>query len=441
MRGRILALGLLTVGCASELATSARTDELPTFKRKLEAAQQLTPPKLDSDQLREVAQVVASRELVTARARDAEARVVEVTECVSPLEDALSTLSERRDSAGALAVQVLIDARRFDGELGELSQQHASDKQDDWRAVGLRASVAPSDGKLRLAGFVDPDLRVRRAALRAAKDARSPSEVTALLEAARLDPDRVSRRFALEAIAAIAERDSLARLRELWPAADEQERLEITKVWASDRGFAAGGEQQLGWVLSTQSGTPQLSAAATLLRKQAQPLEGLAEEVLATAIASGPVEESRHALAVTPATPKVTSAVQAAAKDKDESRAVAAAIVLSRSTPDRTIAVKRLKELRASSDAAIAAAASFALAATGEPDAVKWVDSQLSAKDPERRLQAGVVKYADGNDVTAVSKAAGLLADSDASVRVRFACWALRDERPPLDYLRSQLRP
>lgn len=436
-----MVLGFLTIGCASELATSARLDGLPTFKRKLEAAQRATPPKLDGEQLREVAQVVASRELVNARGRDAEARVVETAECVAPLEEALSTLAERRDSAGALALQVLIDASRFDGDLDELSRQHATDKQDDWRAVGLRASVAPADVELRGAGFIDPDLRVRRAALRAAKDARVTADLPELFEVARLDPDRVSRRLALEAIGAIGDADSVARLRELWTAGDETERLAIAKVWSSQRGFAAGGERQLGWILSTQSGLPQVSAAATLLHKQTQPLASVAEQVLVTAIESGPVEESRHALQVAPTTPKVTSAIQTAAKDKDEARSVAAATVLSRSKADSVLAVKRLTELRGSSDQDVSTAAWFALAVTGDPEATRWIEGQLAAKDPERRLLAGIAEYADGSDAKAVSRAAALLADPDASVRVRFACWALREERGRFDYFHSQLRP
>lgn len=441
MRGRIWALGFLTVGCASELATSARVDELSTFKRKLEAAQQAKPPKLDADQLREVAQVVASRELVTARDREAEARVVEVAPCAGPLEDALSTLAERRDSVGALAVQVLIDADRFDGELPELSRSHASDKQDAWRAVGLRASVAATDGKIRLRGFLDPDLRVRRAALRAARDASVASDLPGLFEAARLDPDRVSRRFALDALGAIAEADYLARLREIWVSGDEADRLEIAKIWASEKAFAAGGERQLAWVLSTQSGKPQLSAAAALLRRGASEVAGVAEDVLVTAIESGPVEESRHALDVAPSTPKVIAATQTATKNKDDARAVGAAIALTRSKPDVALATKRLKELRSSSDAEVATAAAFGLVAVSDPAAVQWLDSQLTAKDPERRFAAGVAKLSDGTDVEAVSKAATLLADSDASVRVRFACWALRDERPAFDYFHPPGRP
>lgn len=426
------------MGCASELATSARTDDLATFKRKLDAARQASPPKPDAEQLREVAQVVASRELVTARAAVAEASVVEVATCASPLEGALSRLSERRDPVGALATQVLIDAGHFDGDLDELVELYASHVQDDWRAVGLRAAVARVEDARRIKGFLDPDLRVRRAALRASKDARSPGDLPHLFEAARLDPDRVSRRFALEAIGEFGSGADVSRLRELWTAGDEAERLVLVDVWVRNRAVEA--ERQLTWVLSSQTGLPRLSAAAALLRRQAVEVRQWAEEVLTSAVESGPVEESRHALEVAPRTPKIEAAIRAAAKDKDEGRAIGAAIALSQSKVDAAVAVKRLKELRASPNGEVANAATFALAVAGEPDANKWVDDQLTAKDPERRLAAGFVKLAKGGDGQ-VSKAATLLADPDALVRLRFACWALRDELPKFDYFSARVRP
>lgn len=433
-------MGLVAIGCASELAKSARTEDLAAFKSKLDAARKESSG-LDLDSLREVAIAVAGRELVTAKERAAEARVLEVAACAGPLEEPLTMLGERGGVAGALALQVLIDAHRRDDELEQLSRDYGKDKRDDWRAVGLRAAVAPGDVALRAGGFVDPDLRVRRAALRAAKDAHTKADAGGLFEAARLDPDRTSREFALTALGSIADGDSLVRLRELWSGADEQERLEITKVWSSDAAFAIGGEEQLSWVLASQTGVPQLAAAVTLLERRTQPVAASAEELLATTISSGPIEEARYAMSVAPASPKVTKALGDAVKDKDEAKAVAAAVALARVASDSPAAMARLRELRRSTEPRWADAASFALAASGDRDARAWLDAQLSAKDPERRLTAGLVRFGDGSDTAAVNAAAPLLADPDASVRLRFACWALRDERPEFDYLNSQVRP
>src|SRR5690606_37672390 len=134
------------------------------------------------------------------------------------------------------------------------------------------------------------------------------------------------------------------------------------------------------------------------------------------------------------------AAIRTAAKNTDEARAVGAAIALTKSKSDASAAVKRLKELRGSPNVEVANAATFALAVVGEREANKWVDDQLTAKDPERRLAAGFVKLAKGGD-DQVSRAATLLADSDASVRPRFACWALREELPEFDYFRGRARP
>lgn len=436
----LVAVGLVAIGCVSELANSARTEDLGAFKTKLDAARK-EAPGIDLDALREVAVAVAGRELVTAKDRAAEARVLDVANCAGPLEESLATLGERGGVAGALALQVLIDAHRRDDDLEQLSRDFGKDERDDWRAVGLRAAVAPGDFALRAGGFIDPDLRVRRAALRAAKDARAKADAGGLFEAARLDPDRTSRVFALTALGSIADGESVSRLRELWAGADEQERLEITKVWSSDAAFAAGGEEQLSWVLASQTGVPQLAAAVTLTKRRTQPVAASAEELLATAITSGPIEEARYAMSVAPASAKVTKALGDAIKDKDEAKAIAAAVALTRVESGREAASARLRELRRSTNQRWADAASFALAASGDREARVWLDTQLFAKDPERRLTAGLVRFGDGSDTAAVSATAPLLADPDASVRVRFACWALRDERPEFDYLNSQVRP
>lgn len=440
MNARIWAVGLVAIGCASELANSARTDDLAAFKTKLETARKATPG-VDLDALREVAVAVAGRELVTAKDQAAEARVLEVAECAGPLEEPLETLGERGGVVGALALQVLIDAHRRDDDLEQLKRDHAQAKQDDWRAVGLRAATAAGDAPLRAGGFIDPDLRVRRAALRAAKDAHAPADVAGLLEVARLDPDRTSRAFALAALAALADADSMVQLRELWGAADEQERLEITKVWSSEAAFAVGGEEQLSWVLASQTGVPQLAAAVTLASRRTEPVAQSADDLLATAITSGPIEEARYAMTYAPASSKVTKALGDAVEDKDEAKAVAAAVALVRVESGKEPALARLRELRRSNEPRWADAAGFALAASGDREARAWLDAQLTAKDPERRLIAGLVRLGDGSDATAVGAAATLLADPDASVRVRFACWALRNERPALDYLNSQVRP
>lgn len=436
---REFALGLMLVGCASELASSARLDDLGTFKRKLEtAARSAEPEELDLATLREVAQSVASRELVTSRGSTAVSRVLEVSTCTPSLEDALASVAESHGEAGALAHQLLIDAGHRDDELERLCDQFASDERPAWRAVGLRAAVASGQVQLRAKGILDPDLRVRRAALRAALDARSAADLPALTEAARLDPDRVCRGFALEAIGQIGDELAIARLRELWAQADERERMDIVRIWA--RAYAQGGHQQLGWVLSTQTGLARLAAASAVADK-AVPEGAWGDDLLVAAIVSGPREEMRYVAEHAPKTARVKAALEEALQAKDESKAGWAAVALLRSNPKHERALVRLRALKLSAEQTIADMARFNLAALGEPDALSWVLAQAKAKEGERRLMAGLVIWADGSRTMAPALVAPLLADSDASVRTRFACRVLGGNAPEVDYFQSQVRP
>lgn len=433
-------MGLMLAGCASELATSARVDELGVFRRKLQSAAKNNEPEvIDQNTLRDVAEVVASRELVTAKGRDAEARVVELAACAPALEEPLESVSEAEGAASALAIQVLLDGRVWDGDPEELVRRYSADPRDDWRAVGLRAAVSPEHAATRAKGFLDADLRVRRAALKAAFDAKSARDLPGLFEAARLDPDRTCRALALGAIGAIGDADVLRRLRELWPSQDERDRGELASVWSRDVAFRAGGEQQLEWVLGSQHGIPQLIAAIALVSRGPERVRDWASQVLVTAIDSGTNDETRYAAAHAPRTKQVNEALSRLARSKDETRAVWGAIASLR--PGDAQALSRMRVYADSKVPAVSEAARYALAAVGDEPARSQLKSQLNHAEPEQRFEAAVVLLGDGSDVASVRQVAGVLADPSASVRTRFACWVLRDERPGFDHFHSHVRP
>ncbi len=428
------------VGCASELANSARVDELGTFRRKLESsAKQGEPKPLDTDLLLEVAKVVASRELVTSPLRDAERRVVEVADCASQLQAPLEVLAERGGAPGAIAVQVLIDADAWDGDLNDLVGRYSSDKRDEWRAVGLRSANQPGHAALRARGFLDADLRVRRAALRASRDAHEKADLSELLEVARLDPDRTSRRLALEAIGATADAEAVRRLRELWPQRDEEERLEITRVWSQEAVYAVGGEEQLAWAVSTQAGLPQLKAAVVLLGNGSAAMSTWAEGVLVEALESGTTEETRYAAEYAPRTKRVNTALSKLAASGDETRALWGAIALVRAGNEN--GVTRLRRHVDSTIPEVSDAAGYTLGRHGDAKTVEWLDAQIANPKAERRFTAAVVRFGDGATQAGLDRSALMLADTDASVRTRFACWLLSNPRPAFDYFHSQLRP
>lgn len=424
MRGRIWALGLLLVGCSSELAQSARVDQLGEFRRKLEsAASERKPEAIDADALREVAAAVASRELKTNKGRDAELRVVEVAACAKSLRTALEDAAERGGAAGALAVQVLVDADSWCGDLEDLVERYADDKRDEWRAVGFRAATEADQSTLRTQAFLDADLRVRRAALRAAKDAQSDADLAHLAEVARLDPDPVSRRLALEVIATSGKAPFIDNLRELWHQRDDSERLDIVAAWQHERAFAAGGERQLNWVMSTQSGLPKLAAAVALLTHRAGPVTTWAEDVMVEALESGTTEEARYIFEHAPRTERIKKAFKEIAVSEEEGRSLWSAKALVGERDKDGIVV--LKKLAKSPNSEVADEARYTLAAVGERDALQWLDSELSNDDPERRLKAATTRVGRFTNQAALEKAAPTLADSDASVRTRFACWIL----------------
>jgi hypothetical protein len=426
MRGRIWALGLLLVGCSSELAQSARVDQLGEFRRKLEsAASDGKPEPIDAKALREVAVAVASRELKTNTGRDAELRVVEVAACATSLRSALEHTAERGGAAGALAVSVLIDADSWCGDLDDLVERYADDKRDEWRAVGVRAAASPAQSTLRAKGFLDPDLRVRRAALRAAKDARAEADLSHLAEVARLDPDRVSRRLALEVIANSGKAPFIDDLRELWHQRDDSERLDIVAAWQHERAFAAGGERQLNWVMSAQNGLPKLAAAVALLARGAGPVTTWAEDVLVEALESGSTDEARYLFEHAPRTERLNQTFKEVATSEEEGRSLWAAKALVGERDKDGIVV--LRKLAKSPNPDVADEAKYALAAVGERDALQWLDAELSSEEPERRFKAATVRAGKFTNQTGLEKAAPILADSDASVRTRFACWILSD--------------
>lgn len=433
-------MGILLAGCASELATSARIDDLDVFRRKLQsAAKHGEPEVIDEAALRDVAEVVAARELVNAKGRDAEARVVDVAPCAPSLEAALESVSERGGAAGALAVQVLFDSGAWDGDPEDLVQRYSSDSRDDWRAVGLRAAVSPAQSAFRAQGFLDADLRVRRAALRAAHEAKAIEDLPGLLEAARLDPDRTCRTLAIGAIGAIGNGESIRRLRELWPTQDERDRRELASVWSGAVAFGAGGEQELEWVLASQQGIPQLVAAIELMLRGPERVRDWASHTLLKAIESGTDEETRYAAAHAPRTKQVNEALSRLAESKDETRAVWGTIASLR--PGDAQALARLRQYAKSKVDAVSKAARYALAAAGDAQARSQLRAQLGHEDPEKRFEAAVVLFGDGSDVVSARQVARVLADNAASVRTRFACWILREERPGFDHFHSHVRP
>jgi hypothetical protein len=430
----------LILGCVSPLVTSARQDGLQAFQVSLRNAAQ----PLSNEQLVEVAHAVAERELVAMPAAAAVARVSEVSACIRDLEPTFQKLSRRTDSVGAITTQVLLDGGLLKTGRDRFVEDHENSSNPDWRAVAARSAVAEKHAEFRRSAFLDGDLRVRRAALRAARDARSPNDEAGLFEAARLDPDPIARKFALEALSVGAQSDTLARLRDIWPNADESLRKEIVLAWGRRDAFERGGQYQLSWVLTSSASIPRLAAAVVLLHASAEGITAgsstaapstaapvtldaaFAEAILVDAFADGPVDEQEFVVKYAPRTRALVEAFVLGLRSSDEQKAVTAASVLVNGAAWRREANAKLTASLTSKNPHVARLAREALVAVRAPHVKDDLKSGLSAADPEVRLVAATQLLAYQREGQAGLGFEQLLADPDASVRNSLACSIMR---------------
>jgi hypothetical protein len=394
---------------------------LPTLKRQIAESQKRR--LLDRDAVEELATAVARREVRSARGDDSARRVLSLGNCASPLRVVLEHRAEEPDAIGAAAMLVLLEADLVDAS--PLVERFA-EASDAWRAVAARAAAAPEHAAVRRRWFLDPDERVRRAALRAANEAADPADLNGLLDAARRDPDPMSRTLAIRASGTIGGERAVLALRDRWARADSAIRIAIIDAWAQRRAFDAGGERQLTWVIESESGPEAVAAAATLLRSRSDARE-VALAVLVRSIAAGTQLERRAAIHLAPIEePSISKRIEAAAEDVDAAVRVAALgrLALLDDARRRDKAVLRLRKL-AKGEGAIALEARAALATAGDVSVTDMLQKQLASRSSEERRRAAIALLELGD----YARAATALGDDDPGVRASVACSVLADER------------
>lgn len=365
-----------------------------------------------------LARAVAEHDLRAASAADAVDLVHEVRPCARELDDALSARMAVHDEAGAQAALARIDGG---GMQPEEAGAFGDDPDSAWRAVGARSLVRPEQHDARLRALVDRDPRVRREAARAALDAKSPADLDALAEAARVDPTPIVRTEAVRAIAAIPPpgiAGTVQALRDVWESADEGLREDIARAWAGAALWGAGGREALQVLVASQHGPAAVEGAAAVLRhRDANVAEvGAAVGQLERSIESGPIERRLQAIAQSPLDrPELLAAVRAAAESDDSEVGVGALARLLETKDGRV--VERL-EAMARPGSAVSGRARFALALASDRRVQAWVEQDLGAGSPDASLAAARELAAMGR----AGRAAPLLADGDARVRLRAAC-------------------
>ncbi len=409
-------LAAAACGGSSAMRAAERGD-LPALRAEIGA--RAKAGDLSNDEAARVARAVAERELREAKGDDAVKRVREVRACVGELDGVLGDRVKAHDRAGAEAAMALLDDGKLDASDASAWQ---GDKDDAWRAVGVRTLSGSEDRAARQKAMLDPSPRVRRAAMRAAQDVRDPVDFEPLSEAARLDPEPMVRTEALRAVSRLEGRGALLvmRLRDLWPAADDAIREDIAVAWALPTLYAAGGRDALAVLLASGKGPGAIAGSGAVLRAPhaSKELVSVAAALLARTIQGGSRRDRLHAIAIAPVSPLVEALRKAAKEDEvDRHVRVAALARLLESERDRN--TKALEEMAGQKDdRELASRARLALAHAGDVRVQAWIEQDLSASDPYARLAAADALAALGRS----ARGAPLLADADASVRIRAAC-------------------
>jgi hypothetical protein len=415
----VLLLGL--AGCAASPAlVAARSGDVAALRAGM--ASEAQRGALDDGAARELAGALASGIIERAKGLSGVDQVRALASCARPLRRALAARAETEDEVGAAAALVRIDAELDDPDT--YVERAELEGTDPFRAVGAHGLVTRDDGELRRALMLDGDEAVRRGALRAAIDAGDTRDAAAVLEAARLDPSAPARLLAIGAAAAIGGDAVVLALRDRWATAGEAERQAIVQAWAARRSIDVGGREQLRWALF-QPGTPAL-LAATVLARAGGAEKADAEGVLLRAIHAGVSRERVFAIARAPlGAPSVRAALESVARDADEAVVVAALArrlaIDGLTAATRRAVLARLLEL-AGGATAPAVSAKGALARARAYEAIPLLEREARAPEARVRSAAGVSLAVLGEP----RRAAPLLADPDASVRLTVACAILR---------------
>ncbi len=412
---RIALVSLLFVACATTGAVeSALHGDLSTLRTRL--AEERKRGELDRGRVTEIAHAVAAREIHSGAGAPAARRIHSLRACSGPLLADLDDRADRPDEGGAEATLVLLAAGRL--RHAALVEKYAEADSAAWRAVAARSARSAEYFTLRRKYYVDPDERVRRAALEAATEAPAHQDFDALFEAARLDPDPMVRSLAVRGLGVLGGERAARGLRDLWERAEEDLRLAILGAYATKATFSAGGRDALLREAESGRGVLSVAAAGELLRVDASYRE-TAVALLVKRLGEGDADEQRLAILLAPL--DHASVVPALRKigDTDASVHVAALERLTDVPAERARALGELKKLVKGSSAS--EQANRALARAGDASVAPKFRTDLASKDELRREAAGRALLALGD----YASAATLLGDGSADVRVATACTIL----------------
>ncbi len=399
---------LLIFGCASHPAAKhARDGDFGELRSAVDAR----PPT--AQQARSLARKVLSYEIQHADNKKDRSFIKTIRGCSAETLPALRERAKTKDGAGAEAALVLLELKQLSDP-----EDFAQETDGAWRALAARASV--DSAKARAKYYLDPDERVRQAALDAARDARSDKDIDALLEIARLDPDPVTRSRALLTLGYFESSKISSALRDLYPKLDQPLKLAVVQTWSAPPLYRHGGRRELERLISQKNGLDVVAAASILARDTDKKVSNPALARLTRFMTAGTTEERRLALVTMPVHhPQTTRLLLDEAHAEDNEVAVIAWSRLLSHTKYKKAAEDKLLELRSAHDnSSLALQAEAALAASGSIAVLELLSQRLSDENPKARKLAalGLIRLGE------LSQAAPLIADPDQQVRRTVAC-------------------
>jgi hypothetical protein len=416
---RITPLLVLVQACSHRpWVSEAHTGTLSKLKRYVEVA--ADRHQFDRRRTEQLAELVAEREITTSDDREAYDRVLALAPCASRLFSPLLRQSARKTETAAAANITLMNADLM--EPSRLLRLHISDADGAWRAVGVRASQRRDDRTVVQAALVDPDARVRHAAITTIRENPLLDDGRVLLDVIRLDPEMALRVFALSALAETGDTQSVLRARELWDAMEEPLRAAYLQALDAPKVRGSIGLELLSRTVQSDDAMAGEIAASLLYQNQARDSK-LALARLGHALRAGTSSEQLLALA----TLRLREAdlypdVERLAREGAPYVRVAALEVLFSAGRDSANCRKRLVDI-AGSGQPDASEADRVLAEHLDAQAIGRVEGRLSHPHARQRLAAArLLLKLQRWDAVALA-----LADDHPAVRLSIACSVLSD--------------
>jgi len=408
----LVAIIAFAPGCAPRpWISAARSGSLTDLQRYVEIAAERK--QLNQARTAELAEAVAEREIATASDAMAYERIAGLRSCAADLCWPLRRRAKGADDVAAAASLVLLEA----GLLEELPASASLGRTDTgaWRAFAARMAVEPGQRARVYTALVDPDRRVRHAAIEAILSSPVPGDGRNLVEVARLDPDISLRRKALLALGETGEFDSLLEAREFWDSMVEASRLAYLQALNAPLARKRGGDMILTRIMESNDSLEGAVAASLLYRQRAP---GYAASRLLHALHEGSLSEKLLALAsLSPSEPDMQREVLSIAQSDSPYLRIAALELTLKAPTEAGKALNRLQAIALSKDADSFEAAKI-LAMRGDEASIVRVERQLSTPLAAERLAAARLLF----KVKRWSAVARALADDHPDVRLATAC-------------------